>query len=153
MQPPRFLVINISGASTCQSLYETIKERVLGKVQDYQITPNQLADVIKYGLCGPSVIDSRALKKPLPPTSNACRITIKSQIVPVEKRNDFAILIIDEFVPTDFHWDRDYSLQERKERMGDAFDFFISLTGEAYTGEWVCSFCGNQVRGLCSCNS
>ena len=142
MQPPRFLVINISGADTCQSLYDTIKERVLGDVQDYSnITPTELAEVIKCGLCGPV---QPAQIKSLPMTKNACRISIDSQIIVAEKRKDRPILVIDEFVPTDFTWEKDYSLQELKDLIGDAMQFFIALAGEAYTGDGFVAFVGTK---------
>lgn len=138
MQPPRFLVINVSGADTCQSLYDTIKERILGDVQDYSITPTELAEVIKYGLCGP------AQSKSLPPTNNACRISIDSQIIVMEKSKDRPVLVIDEFVPTEFTWKKDYSLQELKDLLGDAMQFFIALTGEAYMENGFVAFVGTR---------
>jgi hypothetical protein len=136
MQPPRFLVINISGTGTCQSLYDAIKERVLGDVQDCTINPTQLAEVIKYGLCGPAEEKSQ--------TRNACRISIDSQLIVTQKMNDRPILVIDEFVPSDFTWDKEYSLQELQDRIGDAFQFFTALTGEAYTADGPVVFVGTK---------
>jgi hypothetical protein len=145
MQPPRFLVINMTGADTCQALYETIKRRVLGEVQDFTITPTELAEVIKYGLCGPSANDSNAL----PSTKNSCRMDIVSEVVFQDTRNKFPILVIDEFVPTDFFtWDEDYSLQELRERIGDAFEFFTALTGEANTEDGFVVFLGTRTEAF-----
>lgn len=138
MQPRRFLVINMSGRGTCQSLYETIKERVLGDVQDCEVTPEQLAQVIKYGLCGKK-------GESLPNTKNACRIPIDSTLIAKEKERDRPILVIDEFVPTDFSsWEKEYSLQELLDQIGETFEFFIALTGEAYTADGPVVFLGTK---------
>ena len=145
IQPGRFLVINISGAATCQKLYETIKQRVLGDVQDFEISPEQLAEVIRDGLCGPKVTAiSSASKNSLPNTQNACRIDIDSQYQAMPKRNDFPILVIDEFVPTDFFWDKEYNLQELFDRLGEPFEFFVHLTGIAYQEDGFAVFLGTK---------
>lgn len=50
------------------------------------------------------------------------RIDIDSQYQAMPKRNDFPILVIDEFVPTNFFWDKEYTLQELYDRLGEPFD-------------------------------
>lgn len=145
IQPGRFLVINISGAATCQQLYETIKQRVLGDVQDFDISPEQLAQVIRDGLCGPKVTARTSGSKiSLPKTQNACRIDIDSQYQTMPKRNDFPILVIDEFAPTDFAWDKEYTMQELFDGLGEAFEFFVHLTGVAYQEDGFVAFVGTK---------
>ena len=48
------------------------------------------------------------------------------------KRNDWPVLVIDEFVPTHFTWDKEYTLQELFDVLGEPFEFFVHLTGLAY---------------------
>lgn len=143
IQPPRFLCINIMKQGSCQFLYNEIKKRVLGDVQDFDITPDELAEVIKYGLCGPPLEDGKPETK-LPDTSNSCRISIDSPVVNHEKTNNFPILVIDEIVPDNFKWDKDYSLQQLRESIGDLFEFFNALTGEAHQGNGFVVFLGTK---------
>lgn len=130
LQPHRFLVINMVGEDPCRTLYENIQKRVLGDVQDYEITPEELAEVVAYGLCG-----ELGKKQSLPPTKNKCRMEVISKHIQVEKKRDLPILVFDEFLPSDFTWDKDYSVHELQERLGDAFRFFNTLTGLAYREE------------------
>eukprot|EP00977_Amphora_coffeiformis_P026654 scaffold28789_cov92-Amphora_coffeaeformis.AAC.1 len=135
MKPDRFLVINIRRPDTCQNLYNTIKQRVLGDVQDFDISPEQLAEMIWHGLCGPKKTEdpSQALNKPLPKTKNSCWINIDSTLVTGKKMKNFPILVIDEFNQEDFTTrDKDYSLNELSTKIGEAFQFFKHLTGFAH---------------------
>ena len=81
-----------------------------------------LAEVLAYGLCG------ELGKKPssLPPTKNKCRMEVISIHIQVEKKRDLPIVVFDEFLPSDFTWDKDYSVYELQERLGDAFRFFLT---------------------------
>lgn len=140
VQPRRFLCINIKGTNSCQRLYETIKLRVLGDVQDFEFTPEEVAEVIKYGLCGPPgcVISS------LNATRNKCRLEIDAVVGAREKLNEFPILVIDEFNPHDFTWEKDYTAGELFEELGDAFRFFNALTGEAHASDGFVAFVGTK---------
>ena len=53
MQPGRFLVINLPVPQPSQLLYEEIKKQVLGSVQDFDFSPEEIAGVVKHDLCGP----------------------------------------------------------------------------------------------------
>lgn len=133
VQPDRFLVINIQGSRSCQDLYEFIKLQVLGKVQDFEFSSDEVAEVIYHGLCG----DPIDAKKKLPKTRNSCRLRIDATVHAIEKNENFPILVIDEFNPLDFTEDdwqegKDYSLRQLDEKMGDAFKFFNALVGLAH---------------------
>jgi hypothetical protein len=140
-QPDRFLVINIQGSRSCQDLYQAIKDCVLGPVEDFEFSPEEVAEVVKYGLCGPSDQSDE-----LPKTSNDCRITIDAQFAVRKKRTNFPILVIDGFNPTDFTWpkDADYGLNELEEKIGDAFEFFNALTGLAHMNDGFVAFLGTK---------
>ena len=66
-QPDRFLLLNFLGTLTCQDLYKGIKDRVLGPVEDFEFTPEEVAEVVGYGLCGhlPSGKSYQGLQTPI----------------------------------------------------------------------------------------
>jgi hypothetical protein len=140
VQPRRFLCINMKGTESCQSLYDTIKLRVLGDVQDFEFTPQEVAEIIKYGLCGPPGCEISSLNT----TSKKCRLEIDAVVGAREKRNEFPILVIDEFNPHDFTWEKDYTVGELFEKVGDAFSFFNALTGEAHSSDGFVAFVGTK---------
>jgi hypothetical protein len=76
--------------------------------EDFDFTPEEIAEVVKYGLCGKN--DGN---RNLPKTTNNCRITVECAVQALKNRN-FPILVIDEFNPTDFTWPtgRDYTTKE-----------------------------------------
>ena len=139
-QPRRFLCININGTNSWQRLYEAIRLRVLGDAQDFEFTPEEVAEVIKYGLCGPPGSEFSSLNA----TSNKCRLEIDAVVGAREKTIDFPILVIDEFNPSDFTWEREYTAGELFEEMGDAFRFFNALTGEAHSSDGFVAFVGTK---------
>ena len=144
MQPGRFLVINLPVPQSSRLLYEEIKKQVLGSVQDFDFTPEEIAGVVKHGLCGPIGQATESL----PPTRNKCRLSIDGHCHYFEKTINFPILVIDEFNPTDFEWSEDYSLKDIEDKMGDAFRFFKMLTGLAYTSDGFVAFVGTRVEAF-----
>jgi hypothetical protein len=144
-QPDRLLVINIQGARSCQELYKAIKLRVFGPVEDFEFSPEEVAEVISYALCGPIGHSDKENKK-LPMTSNDCRIKVDAQSVARKKKTNFPILVIDEFNPNDFTWpkDADYGIKELEENIGDAFKIFNALKGLAHTGGGFVAFLGTK---------
>lgn len=146
LQPHRFLVINQKGSASCQQLYQNIKDRVLGTVH-FDFPPTEVAEVIQYGLCGPTAGDESYMGiEKLPPTDNMCRLAASGNttIRPSEKTTNFPILVIDEFNPSDFAWEKDYSLHELEQKMGDAFKFFNALTGQAHSDDGFVVFLGTK---------
>lgn len=108
----------------------------------------ELAEVIHYGLCGPTGDKSYKGIDSLPKTHNDCRIKVNGNIPYSEKRNNLPVLIIDEFNPSDFDWKKDYSLFELEQEMGDAFLFFNALTGEAHSGDGFVAFLGTKSKAV-----
>jgi hypothetical protein len=146
-QADRFLVINIQGSRSCQDLYDFIKAQVLGKVEDITFSAVDVADVIHYGLCGSSAVQQEGEK--LPKTSNNCRIQVEATTKAISKQNNWPILVIDEFNPTDFteeDWPagKDFSMRQLEEKLGDAFSFFNYLAGLAYSGNGFCVLVGTN---------
>jgi hypothetical protein len=140
VQPRRFLCINMKGTDSCQSLYDSIKLRVLGDVQDFEFTPREVAEIIKYGLCGPPGCEISSLNT----TSKKCRLEIDAVVGARKKRNEFPILVIDEFNPDDFTWEKEYTMGELRKKIGDAFSFFNALTGEAHSSDGFVAFVGTK---------
>ena len=144
MQPGRFLVINLPVPQPSQLLYEEIKKQVLGSVQDFDFSPEEIAGVVKHGLCGAIGQETESL----PTTRNKCRLSIDGQCRYFQKNKNFPVLVIDEFNPTDFEWSKDYSLKEIEDELGDAFRFFKMLTGLAYTSDGFVVFVGTRVEAF-----
>ena len=143
MQPSRFLVVNLPIPRSTNELFDAIKKQVLGTVQDFDFTGEEVARVVKHGLCGPASDES----KKLPNTINKCRVSINSQVAYKKKYSEFPVLVIDEFNPTDFEdWPkhRDLTLKEITDTMGEAFEFFKMLAGLAYTGDGFVAFVGTR---------
>jgi hypothetical protein len=147
LQPDRFLVINIQGSRPCEQLFQAIKTRVLGTVDDFDFSADEVADVIKYGICGPS---DRTKPIELRKTRNLSRVSIDSKVAAIEKESNFPILVIDEFNPTDFTWPQgaDYALPELEDKMGDAFKFFNARTGVAQTDNGFVVFVGTKSEAV-----
>lgn len=145
LQPHRFLVINQKGSATCQQLFQKRKDRVLG-TDHFDLSPAEVAEVIQYGLCGPTGDKSYPGIEKLPPTDNSCRLAAfgDTTIRTSSKTTNFPILVIDEFNPTDFDWEEDYSLKEIEQKIGDAFRFFNALTGQAHSEDGFVVFLGTK---------
>jgi hypothetical protein len=145
LQPHRFLVINIlHSTKTCAELYECIQAQ-LG-VANLGLSPDEVAEVVRYGLLGPQKHGAPAH---LPPTVNGCRLSIESTFKYVEKNINFPILVIDEFNPIDFTDDdwpdgTDFNLQQLVDKMGDALKFFSQLTGLAHAQNGFVVFLGTR---------
>ena len=157
-EPSRFLVINILDSGlTCNELYELIQMN-LG-VANMGLSPNQVAEVVRYGLIGPVKADGTS--DPLPRTSNKCRISMDSIVPSAKKNHDFPIFVLDEFNPIDFDdndWPdgTDYTRAETKAKMGEVFQFFSSLAGLAYLSNGFVALIGTRskavARGLLKIN-
>lgn len=150
IQPHRFLTINIGGERTCEQLYENIKDRVLGKKRNFELTPEEVADVIKHGLCGPP--DEGETKK-LAKTSNKCRLDVPFSFRYRAKKKNFPILVIDEFNPSDFterDWadGDDYDIRDFQEKMGDGWQFFNYLANLAHTADGMVVFVGTKNKAF-----
>jgi hypothetical protein len=149
-QPHRFLVINISYSTmTCDQLYKYIQAQ-LG-VANLGLQPHEVAEVVRYGLLGPANQDGSQAN--LPATANSCRLTIDSPVRSIKKKNNFPILVIDEFNPRDFtdeDWPdgTDFSLQQVAEKMGEAFEFFSALAGMAYARDGFVVFLGTRSKAV-----
>ena len=153
MQPRRFLVLNQFGSYTYEQLYQNIKHRVLG-IHHFDCTPTELAEVIQYGLCGRTGGQFPQTMHSLPKTDNKCRINLqtwdgsKPQILANEKTKDYPILVIDEFNPSDFKWERDFSIHDLAKEMGEVFDFFMALTAEAYKADGFVVLVGTKCEAV-----
>lgn len=150
-QPDRFLMINIGGERTCEELYENIKDRVLGKNRNFELTPEEVADVIKHGLCGPSVEEKSSIK--LAKTSNNSRLNVPFSFRYRAKKKNFPILVIDEFNPSDFterDWadGDDYDIRDFQGKMGDAWQFFNYLANVAHTADGMVVFVGTKNKAF-----
>eukprot|EP00977_Amphora_coffeiformis_P028267 scaffold34921_cov162-Amphora_coffeaeformis.AAC.1 len=144
MQPCRFLVINLPVPQPSQLLYEEIKKQVLGSVQDFDFSPEEIAGVVKHGLCGQIAQETESL----PTTRNKCRLSIDAPCRYFQKSKNCPILVIDEFNPSDFKWAKDYTRKEIEDELGDAFRFFKMLTGLAYTSDGFVVFVGTRVEAF-----
>jgi hypothetical protein len=149
-QPHRFLVINIlSSTMTCKELYNYIQAQ-LG-VANLGLLPHDVAEVVRYGLLGPANPDGSQAK--LRSTANKCRLSIDSPVRSIKKKNNFPILVIDEFNPRDFtdeDWPdgTDLTLGEVAEKMGEAFEFFSALAGLAYAKDGFVVFLGTRSQAV-----
>lgn len=88
MQPPRFLVINLPIPQTSDQLYAEIKNHVLGYVQDFNFSPEEVARVVRHGLCGPPDQADQEQER-LPATRNTCRLSINAQYRLIKKIKTF----------------------------------------------------------------
>jgi hypothetical protein len=151
-QPHRFLVINISiSTKTCDELYKYIQAQ-LG-VANLGLEPCEVAEVVRYGLLGPANQDGSQAN--LPATAKSCRLSIDSPVVSTKKKNNFPIIVIDEFNPMDFDdqdWPdgTDFTLQQlaAADKMGEIFRFFSELTGMAYALDGFVVFLGTRSKAV-----
>lgn len=140
--------------TTCASFYESI-QKMLG-VKSYNLSVDDLADAIHYGLVGPT----NAKGEPIDgtKTSNDCRFnaTFTHEFASnMKDMKKYPILVIDEFNPVDFqnkHFpdSKDYGMDElRKDgKMGKAIDFFAALTGVAYQRGGFVVFVGTRYKSV-----